>query len=288
MLYPDISHWIPVRNWAEVKKNCGFIISKATQGTGYIDPTLDSFIKGCEANHIPYWLYTFLNRGNERAQAEFMVRVCKPKVGKYFRGYILDIEQNNSAAGVKQAMDYLQSLGGKYMIYTMWAQYSIYKGIIETRGSKCAWWEARYGSNTGKYNSAYPCHAGVDLHQYTSKGSCEGIGLFRVDLNRVCGSKKVQWFTGETKEEPVKPKKKTTLDLVYETMRGEYGKGDTRKRKLGDRYAEVQKMINHISRASAQTLAKETQKGMYGTGKVRQVVLGKRYAEVQNLINKKK
>ena len=95
MYYPDISHWKPVKNWNEVKENCPFIISKATQGTNYIDPTLDSFIKGCEANGILYWLYTFLNRGNEKAQAEFMVKVCAPKVGKHFVGYVLDIESGN-------------------------------------------------------------------------------------------------------------------------------------------------------------------------------------------------
>lgn len=193
--YPDISHWKPVANWSQVKQNCGFLISKATQGTGFIDSTLDSFIKGCEANGIPYWLYTFLDKGNEKAQAQYMVKVCAPKVGKYFRGYVLDVESGNTASGVKAALDYLKSLGGKCILYTMYAQYSTYKGVIDGRGSNCAWWEARYGKNNGSYNAAYPCHAGVDLHQYTSKGSCPGIGN-TVDLNRITGTKAVGWFTG--------------------------------------------------------------------------------------------
>lgn len=193
--YPDISHWKPVANWSQVKQNCGFLISKATQGTGFIDSTLDSFIKGCEANGIPYWLYTFLDKGNEKAQAQYLVKVCAPKVGKYFRGYVLDVESGNTASGVKAALDYLKSLGGKCMLYTMYAQYSTYKGVIDGRGSNCAWWEARYGKNNGSYSSAYPCHAGVDLHQYTSKGICPGIGN-TVDLNRITGTKAVSWFTG--------------------------------------------------------------------------------------------
>lgn len=248
--YPDISHWIPVKNWSEVKKNCPFIISKATQGTNYIDPTLDSFIKGCEANGIPYWLYTFLNKGNERAQAEYMVRVCKPKVGKYFRGYILDIERNNTAAGVQSALDYLKSLGGKCMIYTMYAQYSIYKNVIANRGSKCAWWEARYGANTGSYSSKYPCHSGVDLHQFTSKGKVAGIG-YPVDLNRVCGSKKIAWFTGggsapSPKPTPT-PAKKSNDTIAGEVIAGKWGNGADRKKKLeaaGYNYSTIQSLVN--------------------------------------------
>lgn len=201
--YPDISHWKPVANWSQVKQNCGFLISKATEGTSFIDSTLDSFIKGCEANGIPYWLYTFLKKGNEKAQAQYLVKVCAPKVGKYFRGYVLDVESNNTASGVKAALDYLKSLGGKCMLYTMYAQHSTYKGVIEGRGANCAWWEARYGSNNGQYNPAFPCHPGVDLHQYTSKGICPGIG-HTVDLNRLTGTKAVGWFTGGGSS-PVKP-----------------------------------------------------------------------------------
>lgn len=291
--YPDISHWKPVRNWADVDKNCPFIISKATQGTNYIDSTLNSFIANCEKYGIPYWLYTFLNKGNEKAQAQYMVKVCKPKVGKYFQGYVLDVEQNNSASGVKAALDYLKSLGGKCMIYTMYSQYSKYKDVLAKRGSSVAWWEARYGANNGKYSSAYPCHSGVDLHQFTSRGYCPGIGN-TVDLNRVCGSKKISWFTGGSgATAPKKPTNKASapagsvLTLAYKTIKGEYGTGETRKKKLGSRYTEVQNFINHISRASANTLATEVIANKYGDGKVRKTMLGKRYTEVQKIVNKR-
>lgn len=262
--YPDISHWIPVKNWSQAKANCPFIISKATQGTNYIDPTLDSFIKGCEANGIPYWLYTFLNKGNERAQAEYMVRVCKPKVGKYFRGYVLDIERNNTAAGVQSALDYLKSLGGKCMIYTMYAQYSIYKNVIANRGSSCAWWEARYGANNGSYSSKYPCHSGVDLHQFTSKGTVTGIG-YPVDLNRVCGSKKIAWFTGggatpapAPKPSPA-PVKKSNNTIADEVIAGKWGDGADRVKRLtsaGYDAKAIQALVNQ--KLKGKTPAKPT------------------------------
>ena len=193
---PDISHYHPVNNWAKVKTDCSFMISKATQGTSFVDSTLDGFIKGCEKNKIPYYLYTYLNKGDELAQAKFMVKTCKGKVGSYFRGYILDVEANNSASNVKEALIWLSKQSPKCMIYTGYSSYAKYKSVIDYRPSNCAWWEARYGNNTSYYDSKYPCHNGVDLHQYTSQGKCEGIkGSGKVDLNMIVSTKKkLSWF----------------------------------------------------------------------------------------------
>lgn len=252
-LYPDISHWKTVKNWPQAKQYCGFLISKATQGTNFVDSSLDQFVRGCESYGIPYWLYTFLNKGNEKAQAQYMVKVCKPKVGKYFRGYILDIESGNSAAGVQDALNYLKSLGGKCMIYTMYAQYSIYQNVIKgvLNDPNVAWWEARYGKNTGSYNAAYPCHTGVDLHQYTSAGSCPGIGN-TVDLNRITGTKPVAWFTNGGNVAPAPkpapaPAKKSNDTIASEVIAGKWGNGNDRKNRLtaaGYDYNTIQAIVN--------------------------------------------
>lgn len=192
--YPDISHYNPVEDWKTVKENCPFLISKATEGRTFVDSYLDTFIKKCEKREIPYWLYTFLLKGNEVEQAKFLVKTCKPKIGNFFVGYILDVEDGNSEKNVKKALKYLNGLRVKTMIYTMYFQYSDYKSLIDSRPGHCAWWEARYGKNDGKYSSKYPCHTGVDLHQYTSDGVCPGIGS-GIDLNRITGmGKKKKWF----------------------------------------------------------------------------------------------
>lgn len=286
--YPDISHWKTVKNWTEVKANCPFIISKATQGTDFIDSSLNSFIAGCEKYGIPYWLYTFLNNGNELAQAKYLVKVCSPKVGKYFMGYILDVERLNPASGVQQAFDYLKTVGKKVMVYTMYSQYLRYKSVIDNvrKTNNCAWWEARYGANNGKYSSAYPCHAGVDLHQYTSNGYCPGIGS-TVDLNRVCGSKKVSWFTGGGGATPAPapkpapkpaPAKKSNDVIAQEVIAGKWGNGAARKsslEKAGYNYNTIQNLVNQklgakpVSSAQYYTIKKgDTLSGIakkYGT-----------------------
>jgi len=191
---PDISHHDPITSWPLIKHNCSFLITKATEGTSFVDPTLYDFIKKCEANKIPYWLYTFLKKGNELQQTKFMVDQCKTKIGKYFVGYILDVERYNDAKDVKEALLWLNKQGHKTMLYTQYSQLSRYKTVIDSRGINCAWWEARYGKNTHYYNASYPPHAGVDLHQFTENGSIPGIKTM-VDLNRISGDKSLEWFT---------------------------------------------------------------------------------------------
>lgn len=205
--YPDISHHHPVSSWSKIKEKCPFIISKATEGTSFVDSTLSSFIKNCEAKKIPYWLYTYLRKGNELDQAKFLVKTCKDKVAgsKYFIGYILDVESGNSDSAVREALKYINGLGYKTMIYTMYADYNKYQYTIRSRGKDCAWWEARYGLNNGLYNSKYTCHSGVDLHQFTDQGKCPGISD-KIDLNRITGAngKKQDWFTTQLKTETKK------------------------------------------------------------------------------------
>lgn len=198
--YPDVNHYHPVSNWMTIKGKVKFLISKATQGIDYIDPTLDSFIKGCETNKIPYYLYTFIIKGKELDSAKYLVSKCKNKVGKYFVGYALDIEKNPTdntypnTTGCISALKYLEGLGYKTLLYTGYTDYNRYKSVIQAIGSNTAWWEARYGANNGSYNSKYPCHSGVDLHQYTSKGVCSGVSG-KCDLNRLTGRKSESWFT---------------------------------------------------------------------------------------------
>ena len=212
--YPDISHHHSVDDWERVADHCPFMITKATQGTSFVDSAMAGIVRQCEKRGVYYWLYAYLNKGDELAQAKFLEKTCRDKIGKYFMGYILDVEAGNTAVGVQKAMDYLKTLPYKMMLYTMYSQYDRYKNIIALRPKKCAWWEARYGLNNGRYDAAYPCHSGVDLHQYTSNGTCPGFDE-RIDLNRITGQgKKEKWF--------LTPKKKTE-DGGKEPPAGETG-----------------------------------------------------------------
>lgn len=210
----DISHHHPVKSWDKLANQAEFLITKATEGTKYVDPTLKGFIKECEKRHIYYWLYTFLKSGNELNQTKYMVNTCKPLVGKYFVGYILDIESHNSELNCIEALDYLKKQSKKTMIYTMYGEYAKYKTLINKRGSPCAWWEARYGKNNGQDTSKqYPCHENVDLHQYTSEGKFDCLEG-SIDVSKLNGNKGLSFFKGGSKKKtysgsfPVLPSRK--------------------------------------------------------------------------------
>lgn len=207
-MIPDISHHHPVKNWKRLCKNSSFLISKATEGTSYIDPTLKTFVNRCESNKCYYWLYSFVRKGNEIAQAKFLHEVCKGLVGKYFVGYILDVEDNSDAEDIIPSLKYLDKLGYKTMFYCMWSQKRKYQSVIDSMPENCAFWEARYGRNNGRYNGDYPCHNGVDLHQYTSAGKVDSL-VGNIDLNRVTGAgKSLKWFITPLSDKPEKTVKK--------------------------------------------------------------------------------
>lgn len=252
---PDVSHWHPVNDWAKVKASCPVIISKATQGTDYVDPTLDDFIKGCEKNNIPYWLYAYLNKGNELVQTKFLVKTCKEKIGKCFVGYVLDVEANNEAANVQKALTWLAK-DHRAMLYTGYADYSKYKAVISERGN-VLWWEARYGKNDGAYNSAYPCHKDVDLHQYTSEGDCPGV-KGKADLNRIVNAALADFTEYMNAPEMIEEEQKTQA-AEGKTYPGKlpkfpedrdcykYGDGITTLTNYSTQIRRVQQLVNWIN-----------------------------------------
>ena len=152
-----------------------------------------------------------------------------------------------------------------------WYNNYLNKDTIKT---KYTTWIAHYTSGTDKYKGEY------DMWQNSSSGKINGING-NVDTNYMY--RDLISETGDT--ETTNTISGTTLELVERTMKGEFGDGENRKNKLGSRYNEVQDMINHISKADANTLAEEVKAGKYGNGETRKIVLGSRYEEVQKIVN---
>lgn len=211
-IIPDVSHWHIINNFTSAREY-PFLIAKGTQGTNYVDTTLKAFIKGCEANNIPYWLYSFVTKGGEVNQAKYLVETCKNLVGDNFVGYILDVEKKNNADSVKNAVTWLSQNCEKCMLYTGYADYSLYSSVITSLPSNCKHWEARYGQNIGTYNSKYPCHDSAALHQYTSNAALRGVAG-RCDASRVVCSD-LSWFTSKTSKTTSNPYTAPTSVVKY-------------------------------------------------------------------------
>ena len=130
------------------------------------------------------------------------------------------------------------------MLYTGYEDYGMYKNIVNIT----LWWEARYGKNNGLYNSKYPCHSNVNLHQYTSRGECLGIkGV--ADLNRIVKGTLAD-FTEHMNapEEPVTGKFYEGKYPVFATGRDcyQYGDGISTLKNYPTQIKRVQMLINWI------------------------------------------
>lgn len=88
-------------------------------------------------------------------------------------------------------------------------------------------------------------------------------------------------------------------ELAKRVWAGEFGNGETRKQKLGSRYASVQALVDKgvgkptnntqsttsKPQADILTLVKKTIRGDFGNGEARKKALGSNFAEVQKQVN---
>lgn len=278
----DVSEHQGTINWDAVKGHidgailrCGYGDNIASQDDKQWKRNADE----CTRLGIPFGVYIYsyaTSDAQARSEAEHVLRL----VNGYKLSYpiYLDLEQTGTETGAIQRAN-------------------IFGDIIENAGYFCGvyantnWWTnylvglERFVKWVAQYNSVCTYQGTYDIWQYTSGGSVPGISG-NVDMNHCYRDYPAEITGGDIKPTPpaVAPSG-STLDLVVGVMQGKYGDGDARKNALGNRYNEVQNMINYIASASVDTLVKEVYAGKYGNGDTRKAALGNRYNEVQNRID---
>lgn len=296
----DISKWQKGIDLSKVK--CDFVIMKATEGKSYVDPCCDDFFQKALKLGKKLGVYHFANNSDNTAkeEADWFIKNTKGYVGKAIP--VLDWE-DNIKSDVDWALEWLERVekayGCKSMIYMSESVVNSYNWNKVAKANY-GLWVAKYRDNEKDYNYDMS-NAGnkpkvkywdfYALWQWTSSGRLDGYDG-NLDCDVFYGDEKT-WDkyvgTSTVKEDDKKEEtttiKGTTLELVEKTMEGDFGNGDERKEKLGDRYNEVQEMINHIAEASTNTLANEVIDGKYGNGTTRKTVLSNRYDEVQKRVN---
>ena len=294
----DVSNWQNGINLAAVPAD--FVICKATQGNSYVSPDCVRQVEQGAAAGKLIGTYHYISGSGAVAEADFYLNNIKNWIGKYMM--CLDWESNqNSQWGnesyLKQvAQRIIERTGIPPVIYVQQSRLSAVKAIADELN--CGLWVAQYANMDQTGYQATPWNEGAytcAIRQYSSAGRLSGYSG-NLDLNKFYGDRNA-WLkycnpdgahedTGgsTTPSQPASPTG-STLDLVVGVMQGEYGNGDARKAALGSRYDEVQDMINHISSASASTLASEVKSGKYGNGETRKIALGSRYDEVQKIVN---
>lgn len=82
----------------------------------------------------------------------------------------------------------------------------------------------------------------------------------------------------------------STLELAKKVIRGDFGNGEQRKELLGDKYNEVQTLVNKMLLEDNDNdylldLVKKTIRGDFGNGDIRKSNLGTEYDRVQEQVN---
>lgn len=250
-----------------------FVIIRAGWGLGHLDKKYRRNVRECERLGIPFGVYWYSYALDDRtAEKEAVSFIDIIKGDNVQLGAWLDMED---ADGWKKRQGWtptkrgvsdivvrfcgkVEEAGfytGVYLSYS-WLQYLDNNTIPFDR------WIAHWGTNDGGMHGDYKRYGSI--HQYTS-----------IPLDKDYFYKESYPNPGD-KTKPVK----TTDELVKEVLKGKYGTGDERKKKLGRRYDEVQRRVNEVLR-----LARKAVNGDYGNGAVRKKKLGKDYEIVQWVIN---
>lgn len=250
-----------------------FVIIRAGWGLGHLDKKYRRNVKECERLGIPFGVYWYSYALDDRtAEKEAVSFIDIIKGDNVQLGAWLDMEdadgwkKRNGWAPTKRGVsDIVVRFCGKveeagfytgvYLSYS-WLQYLDNNTIPFDR------WVAHWGTNDGGMHGDYKKYGSI--HQYTS-----------IPLDKDYFYKESYPNPGD-KTKPVK----TTDELVKEVLKGKYGTGEERKKKLGRRYNEVQRRVNEVLR-----LARKAVNGDYGNGAVRKKKLGKDYNIVQWVIN---
>lgn len=187
----DISSYQSSINIAAVPAD--FVIVKATEGTGYINPCFRAHADATLNSGKLLGIYHYISGGNWQAEAEYFVNAVKDYVGRAVLA--LDFESGgNSAyddiAYLQQCAQAVYNLTGvRTLLYGGQRDYGRLAAV--SKATNCGLWIAQYrdcahiGYQNAPWNEgAYECA----IRQYSSAGALPNYGG-NLDLNKFYGDR---------------------------------------------------------------------------------------------------
>lgn len=196
----DLSHYQGTIDWAKAAPHLDFVILRATVGSNK-DNKYNEYAQNCRKYKVPFGTYHYVKATTEkdaRIEADHFYNTAV-KENPLF--YVADVEYEPTLeAGYDKIgaafLTRLKERGaqklGLYIAQRYYPRCPLSQKLIDFN------WIPRYGRDDGKFDPQYIPTCDYDLHQYTSRGYLEGTDG-TVDLNRLSGTKSVEWFT-EKKE----------------------------------------------------------------------------------------
>ena len=166
---------------------CDFVIIKATQGTGYINPDCDRAYQQAKRAGKLRGTYHYVGGGNAVAEADYYINNIKG----YLKDGLLAIDweaEQNSAWGNEAYLEQLvrrviERTGIKPLIYSMASRYAQVAAVAKRLD--CGLWIAEYADMNPTGYQAHPWREGAyacAIRQYASTGRLNGWGG-DLDLN---------------------------------------------------------------------------------------------------------
>ena len=240
---------------------CDFVIIKATQGTGYVNPDCDRAYQQAKRAGKLRGTYHYVGGGNAVAEADYYVNNIKG----YLRDGLLAIDweaEQNSAWGNEAYLEQLvrrviERTGIKPLIYSMASRYAQVAAVAKKLD--CGLWVAEYMDMNPTGYQAHPWREGVygcAIRQYASTGRLNGWGG-NLDLN-IAYMTRDQWAKyvnpggkpaaapAPSKPAPA-PARKSEDTIAAEVIAGKWGNGQDRVNRLkqaGYNPATIQAKVN--------------------------------------------
>ena len=198
-------------------KQLDFAIIRTQYGYKTVDRAYKTHHAELRKRGVPTAAYAWV-RGvsiaDMQKEAEYFYKRTLEAVEPTF--WFLDVEEKSMGdmrAGVSAYVAKLRELGAKKI--GIYIAHHLYKPFNLDLDEVDAVWIPRYGTNNGKPQTKpdFPC----DIHQYTSVGRLSGYSG-DLDLNRLTGTKPLEFFTGTQKQ--AKPAKSSTTS-IYTVQKGD-------------------------------------------------------------------
>ena len=239
---------------------CDFVIIKATQGTGYVNPDCDRAYQQAKRAGKLRGTYHYVGGGNAVAEADYYVNNIKG----YIKDGLLAIDweaEQNSAWGNEAYLEQLvrrviERTGIKPLIYSMASRYAQVAAVAKKLD--CGLWIAEYADMNPTGYQAHPWREGAyacAIRQYASTGRLNGWGG-NLDLN-IAYMTRDQWAkyvnpggkpaAAPAPSKPAAPAKKSEDTIAAEVIAGKWGNGQDRVNRLkqaGYNPATIQAKVN--------------------------------------------
>ena len=240
---------------------CDFVIIKATQCTGYVNPDCDRAYQQAKRAGKLRGTYHYVGGGNAVAEADYYVNNIKG----YLKDGLLAIDweaEQNSAWGNEAYLEQLvrrviERAGIKPLIYSMASRYAQVAAVAKKLD--CGLWVAEYADMNPTGYQAHPWREGAygcAIRQYASTGRLNGWGG-DLDLN-IAYMTRDQWAKyvnpggkpaaapAPSKPAPA-PARKSEDTIAAEVIAGKWGNGQDRVNRLkqaGYNPATIQAKVN--------------------------------------------